>query len=154
MEYFTQSSPNPRIMNIKLFAALLALFSISTFASCHLGTATGGNEIPVDIVFEKWNYPYPPLLSSIDVTLSGKNKSGEAVEVKTTLPINQYDEFLLPMLVKLEEKGEIKEGNTGAGSLRINPEFGNGILSIKKVGNVATKDMEFRLDQEDVSVFQ
>lgn len=134
-----------------LFFSLLVL-GASTLFSCQSSASREGNDIPVDVVFDKWNIR-SGMLQSMDITLKGKNKSGDAVEVSTTLLINQYDEFLLPMLTKLEEEGQFKDGNTGSGTLQINKEQGNGKLIIKKVGGTATKNMEFKLDEEQIAAF-
>lgn len=130
------------------------LLGTITLASCQSTTTnTGENgDIPIDIVFDQWNIEFG-MVKSIDVTLKGKNKSGETVEVKARLGVNQYDEFLLPMLAKLEEEEQIKNGNTGSGILKINSESANGNLYIEQVGNVAAQDMEFRLNEEEVAAF-
>ena len=130
----------------------LILLGAGTFVSCQTTTTMEGKDIPVDIVFEKWHIQFGQV-KSIDITLKGFNKSGEAVEVQTKLQVNQYDEFLLPMLTKLEEEDQLKDGNTGSGILKISKERANGKLFIQKVGSVPTKDMEFFLDEEDASIF-
>ena len=136
----------------KLLLFSLLLMGAGTLASCQSVTTKEGKDIPVDIVFEKWHIQFGQV-KSIDITLKGLNKSGEAVEVQTKLQVNQYDEFLLPMLTKLEEEDQLKDGNTGSGILKINKERANGKIFIQKVGSVPTKDMEFFLDEEDASIF-
>ena len=134
-----------------LFFSSLLLIT-NTLVSCKTATTKKGEDIPVDIVFEKWNIQFGQL-RSLDITLKGKSNSGDAVEVQTKLMVNQYDEFLLPMLTKLEEEDQFKDGNTGSGIIQINKESGNGKLFIKKVGSIATKNMEFVLEKEEISVF-
>ncbi len=134
-----------------LFFSLLVL-GVATFLSCQSTKAQMQKDTPVDIVFEKWNIQFGQL-QSMDITLKGNSNSGDAVEVKTTIRINQYDVYLLPMLAELEEKGQFKDGNTGAGVLKINKEIGNGKLFITKVGSIITENMEFSLEEEQVSVF-
>ncbi len=136
---------------ILLFSALLLI--CNTLISCKAGKTSKAEVIPVDLVFEKWNIQSGQL-KSFDITLMGSSKSGAAVEVQTKLTINQYDEYLLPMLTKLEEEDEFKDGNTGSGIIQVNKEYGNGKLLIKKVGSVTTKDMEFRLEEKEVAVFR
>jgi hypothetical protein len=134
-----------------LFTFLL-LVGTGTLVSCQTTTTKEGKDNSVDIVFEKWHIQFGQV-QSIDVTLKGLNNSGERVEVQTKLMVNQYDEFLLPMLTKLEEKDQFKDGNTGSGIMKINKEYANGKLFIQKVGSVPTKNMEFFLEEDVVSIF-
>jgi hypothetical protein len=136
---------------IHFFSLLLLI--CSTLVSCKIAQTRIAEDIPVDIVFEKWNIQFGQL-KSFDITLKGKSKSGDAVEVSAKLMINQYDEYLLPMLTKLEEEDQFKDGNTGSGIIQVNKEYGNGKLLIQKVGSIATKNMEFRLEEKEVSVFR
>lgn len=134
-----------------LFFSLLFL-ATGTFASCQTAKTMNSKDIPVDIIFNKWHIQFGQL-KSMDITLKGKNKSGATVELPTMIQINQYDEFLLPMLVKLEEEGQFKDGNTGSGSIKLNPEGGRSTLVVKKVGKLAAKDMNFLLDAEQLAAF-
>lgn len=136
----------------KFLSFCFLLLIINSLHSCWAAKAMKGEEIPVDIVFEKWNIEFGTV-KAIAFTLKGKRNSGDAVEVQTKVGINQYDEYLLPMLTKLEKEDQLKDGNTGSGIIQINQKSGTGKLVINKVGNIATQNMEFRLDPEAVFVF-
>jgi hypothetical protein len=136
----------------KLLFLSWVLLSATTFVSCQTNSNLEKEGLPVDIVFEKWNMQFGQL-KSMDVKLSGKNKSGETVEVTTQLMVNQYDEFLLPTLVKLEEADQFKDGNTGSGRMTFNTDVPKGKLFIEKVGDVATENMEFWVFEDVVAVF-
>ncbi len=134
-----------------LFFSLLLLGTHSV-VSCQSSSTAVGEGVPVEIVFEKWQMQFGQV-KGIDVSLKGKNQSGEPVEVKTSLLVNQYDEFLLPMLTELEDKNQLKDGIGGFGLVKAGQESARGKLFITKVGNVATENMEFFLDEKEVAVF-
>lgn len=137
----------------KLLLLFLVLASTNTFLSCQSDSSLENKGVAVDLVFEEWHFQFGQL-NAMDIKMSGKNKSGKLVEAKVKLRINQYDEFLLPTLVKLEEENQFKKGATGSGKLVFNKEANNGKIFIKKVGSMATENMEFFIEEDVVALFK